>query len=183
MARTYYWRLTVLLTLASALLLATAGTVWAQAVTVRTTRHAEHGNILVDGRGMTVYRFARDEGSTSNCYDMCAMTWPFVAAPATLAPGTGGTLGVHARRDGTRQVLYNGVPVYNFARDTNPGDTNGQGVGGVWFVVEGVAAVAALPRTGGGPASFALHPAWLAALGGAAAVGAGIALRRKRRAA
>jgi predicted lipoprotein with Yx(FWY)xxD motif len=44
-------------------------------------------------------------------------------------------LGTSARDDGTLQVTYNGHPLYHFAGDQAPGDTNGQGVGGIWFVV------------------------------------------------
>ena len=33
------------------------------------------------------------------------------------------------------QVTIDGWPLYFFANDAAPGDHNGQGVGGVWFVV------------------------------------------------
>jgi len=122
--------------------------------TVRVVRDPTLGNILVDARGMTLYRFTRDEPNMSNCYDACAQTWPPLLLPAgnpVAPPGLGGRLGIAVRRDGTRQVTYNGMPLYFYARDTRPGETNGQGVGGVWFVVEAIAAgPAQLPRTGGG---------------------------------
>lgn len=44
-------------------------------------------------------------------------------------------VGVIKRDDGTRQVTIGGWPVYRFSKDTKPGDTNGQGVGGTWFGV------------------------------------------------
>ena len=34
------------------------------------------------------------------------------------------------------QVTYNGWPLYFFAGDSAPGDTNGQGQGGVWYVID-----------------------------------------------
>ncbi|HZI44358.1 MAG TPA: hypothetical protein VFD53_04000, partial [Ilumatobacter sp.] len=34
------------------------------------------------------------------------------------------------------QATYNGWPLYFFAGDDAPGDTNGQGQGGVWYVVD-----------------------------------------------
>jgi predicted lipoprotein with Yx(FWY)xxD motif len=54
-------------------------------------------------------------------------------APAAPAGATG-TFATFARPDGTMQVSYNGKPLYYFAKDTKAGDTNGQGVGGKWFI-------------------------------------------------
>jgi predicted lipoprotein with Yx(FWY)xxD motif len=31
--------------------------------------------------------------------------------------------------------VYGGWPLYYFASDSAPGDTNGQGVGDVWYVI------------------------------------------------
>ncbi len=41
-----------------------------------------------------------------------------------------------ARPDGSEQITYNGHPLYLFSGDTAPGDTTGQGVGDVWYVVD-----------------------------------------------
>jgi predicted lipoprotein with Yx(FWY)xxD motif len=109
------------------------------APTVQVRMHPQYGNILTDAQGRTLYRFTRDEPNVSNCYDQCAQTWPPLTLDSgdpTLPEGVGGTLGVIMRRDGRRQVIYNGMPLYYYSRDSAPGDTNGQGVGGVWFVVE-----------------------------------------------
>ncbi len=35
----------------------------------------------------------------------------------------------------TGQVVYNGHLLYTYANDSAPGDTKGQGVGGIWHVV------------------------------------------------
>jgi predicted lipoprotein with Yx(FWY)xxD motif len=102
-------------------------------------RHPQYGNILTDPQGRTLYRFTRDEPNASNCYDQCAQVWPPLTLDSgepVLPQGVGGTLGVITRRDGSRQVTYNGMPLYYYARDSAPGDTNGQGIGNVWFVVE-----------------------------------------------
>ncbi len=50
--------------------------------------------------------------------------------------GLQGTFGVITRSDGGRQVTFNGIPLYLYAKDVKPGDTNGQGVGNIWFVVK-----------------------------------------------
>ncbi len=55
-------------------------------------------------------------------------------AAATAATGVSGTIGTVTRDDGTTQVTYNGKPVYYFAGDQSAGQTNGQGIGGVWSV-------------------------------------------------
>ena len=44
-------------------------------------------------------------------------------------------LGTITRDDGSTQVTYNGWPLYYFHEDVAAGDTNGQGVEGVWFLV------------------------------------------------
>ncbi|MBV9358923.1 MAG: hypothetical protein JO023_25735 [Chloroflexi bacterium] len=45
-------------------------------------------------------------------------------------------LGLSPRKDGTQQLTYQNQPLYHFAGDSQPGDTNGQGSGGVWFVLD-----------------------------------------------
>jgi predicted lipoprotein with Yx(FWY)xxD motif len=40
-----------------------------------------------------------------------------------------------ARKDGSQQVAYNGLNLYYFAGDKKEGDTNGQGLGDVWYLV------------------------------------------------
>jgi predicted lipoprotein with Yx(FWY)xxD motif len=106
---------------------------------VQVTENPALGKILTDGQGMTLYLFTKDAANVSNCYDQCAVNWPplMVAAGAepTAGEGVPGQLGVIERTDGSRQVTYNGMPVYYFAKDSQPGDTNGQYVGDVWFVV------------------------------------------------
>jgi predicted lipoprotein with Yx(FWY)xxD motif len=100
------------------------------------------GAILVDGTGRTVYDFANDKNNVSTCTDVaCTANWPFVPAPAALPaslPGVAGALGSTTRPDGTRQLTVAGHPVYTFAGDSAPGQTNGQGQilnGGLWTVV------------------------------------------------
>jgi len=105
---------------------------------VQIAKDAKLGEILTDTRGMTLYRFANDAAGTSSCYDQCAQNWPplLVTAGKPIGPaGLAGQLGVTTRKDGSKQATYNGVPLYHFAKDQKPGDTTGQNVGNVWFVV------------------------------------------------
>lgn len=112
------------------------------------------GMILVDGKGRTIYEFANDKDSRSTCEAVCAATWPYVPAPASLPtslPGVAGKIGTTTRDDGTRQLTVAGHPVYTFVGDSTPGQTNGQGLnlnGGVWNVVSPVGA----PVTNSSPA-------------------------------
>jgi|FLYL01.1.fsa_nt_gi predicted lipoprotein with Yx(FWY)xxD motif len=91
---------------------------------------------LVDGQGRTLYLFTNDEGGTPSCYDTCADDWPPVPAPATAGDGVDPSrVGSVERRDGASQATYRGWPLYYYAADFVPGDANGQGVNGVWWVV------------------------------------------------
>jgi predicted lipoprotein with Yx(FWY)xxD motif len=98
------------------------------------------GKILTDGKGMTLYLFTKDTPGVSNCADKCATAWPPLLVPqgvsATAGDGFTGTLGTIQRADGTIQVTVNNMPVYYYAKDTKAGDTTGQKVGGVWFVLD-----------------------------------------------
>jgi predicted lipoprotein with Yx(FWY)xxD motif len=94
------------------------------------------GSILTDADGMTIYFFANDTEGVSNCEGDCLENWPPVEAEDSPVAGEGVTaeLGTIERSDGTTQLTINGFPAYYFAGDSAAGDTNGQGVGEVWFV-------------------------------------------------
>jgi predicted lipoprotein with Yx(FWY)xxD motif len=94
------------------------------------------GSILVDAEGFTLYVFTNDVGGESSCYDSCEATWPVVPGDTAIGSDLDAAMfGTTARTDGTEQLTVNGQPLYRYAPDTSPGDTNGQEVGGVWFVV------------------------------------------------
>jgi predicted lipoprotein with Yx(FWY)xxD motif len=95
------------------------------------------GSILTDGAGRTLYMFTKDAPGISNCYDQCATAWPPLTSDSelVLSPGIPGVLGSTQRTDGTAQLTYNGMPLYYWVKDQKPGDTTGQNVGGVWFVI------------------------------------------------
>jgi predicted lipoprotein with Yx(FWY)xxD motif len=94
------------------------------------------GDILVDGDGRTLYAFTKDKGDQSACSGQCATNWPALTGPATAGTGVQASLlSTSMRANGDTQVTYGGRPLYHFAGDAKPGDTNGQGVGSVWFVL------------------------------------------------
>jgi predicted lipoprotein with Yx(FWY)xxD motif len=94
------------------------------------------GQIITDGDGNTLYLFLPDEQSDSVCSDACAEAWPPFTESVTAGEDVDAALlGAAARADGTTQTTYNGWPLYHFANDESPGDTNGQRVNDVWFVV------------------------------------------------
>jgi predicted lipoprotein with Yx(FWY)xxD motif len=87
---------------------------------------------LVDARGFTLYTFANDTAGsgTSACTGGCATAWPALTATGepTAGEGVSGELGTITREDGTTQVTYDGLPLYFFASDAAPGDTNGASI-------------------------------------------------------
>lgn len=123
--------------------------------TVQVRSHDEFGDILVDADGMSLYLFDIDEQASgeSACYDDCADAWP----PLTVTDepiadgGVSAELTTIDRDDGSMQVAANGWPVYYFVDDESPGDTNGQGVNDVWWVIapDGTKVTEATQRGGG----------------------------------
>ncbi len=96
------------------------------------------GTYLVDGDGLTVYLFTEDSPGESTCVDACLQAWPPVLTSGTPVAAGGADqalLATLVRPDGTLQVTYAGMPLYRFRSDTAAGDTRGQNVQGVWFVV------------------------------------------------
>ena len=95
------------------------------------------GRILVDSRGMTLYLFTADRRGHSTCYAACARLWPPATVSGSPVPGPGLTakLSTTRRHNHARQLVYNGHPLYTLAADERPGQINGQGYSGVWFVL------------------------------------------------
>lgn len=108
------------------------------AATIALAEVDDLGQVLVDGRGHTLYIFLNDEAGKSNCYGGCASNWPPLVVDGEVVAGDGldaALIGTTTRDDGTLQVTYNGRPLYYFAGDSAPGDANGHGVGDVWFAI------------------------------------------------
>lgn len=113
----------------------------ATGTTIAVATDAKLGQILVDGKGMTVYLFVADTGTASTCYTSCAQFWPPVLTDGAPQAGTGAhasLLGTTTRTDGKVEVTYAGHPLYYFLKDKAAGDTTGQGVNGfgaLWWVM------------------------------------------------
>jgi predicted lipoprotein with Yx(FWY)xxD motif len=103
-------------------------------------RSSRFGRVLFSGRDQAIYLFTRDQGRRSRCYGACAKAWPPFFAKGRPRAGNGvrqSLLGTTKRRDGRRQVTYNGHPLYFYAHE-GPRQVLCQNVdefGGLWLVV------------------------------------------------
>jgi len=95
------------------------------------------GKILVDADGRTLYAFTNDANGSPTCTDVCAKAWPAssVSGQPVAGAGIAATLRSIASPTGGTMIAAGKWPLYRFVGDAGPGDTNGQGTAGVWFVV------------------------------------------------
>lgn len=98
-----------------------------------------YGPIVVDGRGLTLYLFTKDDGR-SRCYGRCARAWPplFVKRrPRAGAGAKAGLIGTTKRRNGRLQATYAGRPLYFYVDEDDPGEIFCHDVfeyGGTWLL-------------------------------------------------
>lgn len=108
--------------------------------TVISTASSSGATFLTDG-GRAVYLWVKDSGGKSACSGACAGAWPPVTAAGTVTASGGANasdLATITRSDGTKQVTYNGHPLYFYAGDSGPGVVTGQGsdsFGAKWWLV------------------------------------------------
>jgi predicted lipoprotein with Yx(FWY)xxD motif len=132
------------------------GTPSGHAATLNVASQGSLGKILVDSKGRTLYLFQKDAGTKSACTGACAAEWPPLRASGKPVAGTGlsaSKTSTTARSDGGPEVTYNGHPLYLFAGDQKPGDTNGQGItafGGGWFALTPAGTTVSGSGSGGG---------------------------------
>jgi predicted lipoprotein with Yx(FWY)xxD motif len=119
------------------------------------------GNILVNSQGRTLYMFTGDSGTMSECNGACAVNWPPLRAAGKPTIGSGANaslISTTSRSGGSKQVTYNGHPLYLFKGDKSPGDTNGQGLnafGGYWYALTpGGDQVSSQPSSSGGGSGY-----------------------------
>jgi predicted lipoprotein with Yx(FWY)xxD motif len=93
--------------------------------------------ILANAQGLTLYYRTSDSPPSTVCSGGCASAWPPLLAPGSGTPTSAtplpGKLTVVVDANGN-QIEYNGHPLYTFSSDSAAGQTNGEGVGGVWHV-------------------------------------------------
>jgi predicted lipoprotein with Yx(FWY)xxD motif len=106
------------------------------------SKHGKPGVILAAGpKKLTVYLFEGDGASSSSCSGECAGVWPPVTSAGAPVAGAGvvaAHLGTITRPDGTKQVTYNGHPLYFYSKDGDSGDAYGQAIksfGASWYVI------------------------------------------------
>ncbi len=92
---------------------------------------ASAADVLTGKNGMTLYTFDKDSGGKSACAGQCATLWP----PAQVKDATGKDFGDITRADGSKQLSYQGKPVYYYINDSKAGDATGDNVNNVWHVV------------------------------------------------
>jgi predicted lipoprotein with Yx(FWY)xxD motif len=105
-----------------------------------TTHSTSKGMVLANAQGKTIYWFAIDTATMSNCNGSCATFWPPVLGKAVAASGTSlmHGFGTITRTDGKVQATYNGHPLYTFVSDSATGQINGNGKnlsGGLWWAM------------------------------------------------
>jgi predicted lipoprotein with Yx(FWY)xxD motif len=94
--------------------------------------------VLTNAKGLTVYWFAPDTATRSNCNGSCAAYWPPVKGGVSAGPGVTGRIGTIKRADGSSQATYNGHPLYTYIADSAPGQAKGNNLnlnGGLWHEV------------------------------------------------
>ena len=106
--------------------------------TATATVSGKSETILTNTQGMTLYYRTTDMPPTTVCSGGCASAWPPLLVSGSNTPTSTtslpGKLSAQADANGA-QVEYNGHPLYTYSGDTAPGQTTGEGVGGIWHVV------------------------------------------------
>jgi predicted lipoprotein with Yx(FWY)xxD motif len=131
--------------------------------TMITTKTSSGGSFLTNSAGRAVYLFMADSTGKSACDGACAAAWPPVIAasqPTAAGSAQATDLGTITRSDGTKQVTYDGHPLYYFEGDTGPGTDKGQGLdnfGAKWWLVaptgSSITTAVTISGSGSAPAS------------------------------
>jgi predicted lipoprotein with Yx(FWY)xxD motif len=120
-------------------LLSISTAIWADTVPGVTditiiTHEGKKVELLTNVKGFTLYTFDPDGPDQSNCTGACAQAWPPVLLTADQIKQVTGDFRVVKRADGTNQLSFDSHPLYLYIGDKKPGDTNGDGLGGIWHI-------------------------------------------------
>ena len=106
--------------------------------TVMIVQKTAIGYVLAEANRQVVYTYSKDKKyGKPTCTGACAETW----IPATGTPQAGpadvfpAQFGLVTRANGTKQITYNGLPLY-LLKGAAGLATTGNGQGGVWHVVK-----------------------------------------------
>ena len=93
-------------------------------------------DVLTNANSLTLYWFAPDTRTSSECTGSCAIYRPPVSGSPAASPGVTGKLGTIKRPGGGLQATYEGHPLYTYIGDSAPGQANGNDLdlnGGYWY--------------------------------------------------
>lgn len=99
-----------------------------------TSNNNDLGDLFIDENELTLYIFEQDENGVSNCLNSCATIWPPLLASNQSVESKDFT--TTTRENGDKQWSFKGYPLYLYSGDSNPGETNGQGLQNHWFVAQ-----------------------------------------------
>lgn len=127
-----------LILIVATLTLFSAATAFADHHAVKSVYKEGVGHYFTDAKGMSLYWFVKDSAGKSVCAGGCLEKWPAYYRP-TIAPPAGvdaADFGTITREDGKKQTTFRGYPLYYFFKDQQAGDTKGQGVKNVWYLID-----------------------------------------------
>ena len=98
---------------------------------------SEHGPVV--SKGLALYMFEGDADDEQECIGACADNWPPLLTDGEPVAAHDAVdqelLGTIERDDGDLQVTYADKPLYFHSTDRQPGQTNGQGSSGLFWLV------------------------------------------------
>jgi predicted lipoprotein with Yx(FWY)xxD motif len=115
-----------------------AATAMAMHHAVKIAQKDDVGKYLADTEGKALYWFKKDSPGKSACTGACVDKWPLYYRETVAAPpgGSAGDFGTIQREDGKPQTTFRGYPLYYWAGDEKSGDTKGQNINNIWFVID-----------------------------------------------
>lgn len=108
-------------------------------VVVKTAQIGKLGTVLVDSKGMTLYRYTLDHPPTIACTGACASIWPPLLVPSGEHVSGPTGLDTVTRPGGATQVAWHGIPLYTYVGDKAPGQAKGEGYTKTWYVCNALA--------------------------------------------
>jgi len=97
------------------------------------------GKVIAGADGKVLYLYKPDGTAEQSTVPSAILgAWPPVVVTSAPTVGTGleqSKVSTGAQADGAKWVRYNDHLLYGFTGDAAPGDTNGNGIGGIWFAV------------------------------------------------